>query len=438
MYRKIKNKNLTKMKIKPQDLIIPRYFCILDFQYHNKEVNNNNKMIEVEKLGNYLIFLTQEGSILLYNTHHHKDIITSLNNSVNSRLFGTNSEHKAKSLYVNKLRKTLLIVYLSKAQNFLEMNCCEVTLESLKELILFNANNENLPVFNTYFKKKFENENFSGNGYIEYDELNNKILTKDAHSVFKVWDLKDYGFLFRICDSRINEIRVTLGSIMTIELENNIIKLNTFEVNSGNQIINFDIKISKDYCIEILEIFETILLIKQEIFKPVLFNLETHDYHMIEKDCFSVNSYFIYNYKTKIIIAINECNVQLFNIQGEVIRILDRVIKSLVEDYVFCSQDLKYLFLYYSSKIPPEDLNKSFIVERTEKNEIDSFPSKKSRVLYKSINKERDCYSPTSIGKFLNSNSRSKISQMSNNMERRGLTLEESNRSKLPTNIGKI
>lgn len=412
MFKMLKNHKITNKRLESKNFISPKYFCFIDFEYKsdNQALASSNKIVELKKLGDYLFLLSNEGSLFIYSTHSHKNKISSLERYLNSNIFGgTDYLYKAKSIYLNKKRQTLVIVYLNKAQNYTEMKCCELNYNSLKLLARFLRHSREIPKFRSYFEQLFEQENLSGNCFIEFDEFNDKILTKDAHNVFKVWDLKDYRKIFILSDSRVDEVRTTYNVLMTLEMNNQLIKLKTYDINKGNIIINYDIKISSEHSIEILELFESYILIKQQIFKPVLFNLETNHYFTIENDNFSVNSHFIYNYKSKIIVAINQNNLQFYRLNGEHIRTIDRVVKNLVEDFVQCSNDFKYLFFYYPNKIPEKQLDKSFVQERSHNDNYDSFHSDKSRFFTKSIQKEIEMISVShkSCEKFLNSISNS-------------------------------
>ena len=414
MYKRVKNQKISKIPNIDKEFISLKYLCILDFEFKSKQLTTC-KIIELKKFGKYLILLTNEGSIYLYNTNLHKKMISSLDSYIDSRIFGSTSyEYKAKSIYLNKKRETLMIVYLKKSQNYTEMNCCELKYNSLNQL--YNKNSLETPCFKVYFDRLFQKENLSGNGFIEYDEFNNKILTKDAHNVFKIWDLIDYKIIFILCDLRVDEVRVTYNALMTLQINNHIVKLNTFDINTGAAQINYEIKISSEHSIEIFELFESMILIKQQIFKPVLFNLQTNEYYTIENDNFSLNSHFIYNYKSKIIVAINETNIQFFKLNGEIIKTVDRMMNTVVEDSVLCSDDFKFLFFYFPNKVYPSVLDRSFIFEKVRNTNYDSFPSNKSKFFTKSIQKEIEMISDRSCEQFLNSQSISVLSIKENSL----------------------
>ena len=55
----------------------------------------------------------------------------------------------------------------------------------------------------------FEGETLSWPGFVEFDDVNSKVLTFVAKErVYKVWDLRTYQFLYAVSDPKLDEIKI--------------------------------------------------------------------------------------------------------------------------------------------------------------------------------------------------------------------------------------
>ncbi|KAL2570091.1 hypothetical protein AAZV13_18G166600 [Glycine max] len=58
---------------------------------------------------------------------------------------------------------------------------------------------------------------FKWPGYVEFDNLNGKVLTYSAEdSIYKVFDLKDYTLLYSISDKHVQDIKISPGIMLLI------------------------------------------------------------------------------------------------------------------------------------------------------------------------------------------------------------------------------
>ncbi|KMZ58334.1 hypothetical protein ZOSMA_7867G00010, partial [Zostera marina] len=57
----------------------------------------------------------------------------------------------------------------------------------------------------------FQSESLKWPGFVEFDDVNGKVLTFSAHdSIHKVFDLKNYKFLYSISDKNVQEIKIRI------------------------------------------------------------------------------------------------------------------------------------------------------------------------------------------------------------------------------------
>jgi hypothetical protein len=57
----------------------------------------------------------------------------------------------------------------------------------------------------------FESESLRWPGFVEFDDVNGKVLTYSAQDrIYKVFDLKNYTLLYSISDENVQEIKIRL------------------------------------------------------------------------------------------------------------------------------------------------------------------------------------------------------------------------------------
>mgnify|MGYP007000226823 len=64
----------------------------------------------------------------------------------------------------------------------------------------------------------FENEPLKWPGFVEFDDVNGKVMTYSAETkLYKVWDLKNYDLLYEILNNSIQEIKISPGIMLIIQ-----------------------------------------------------------------------------------------------------------------------------------------------------------------------------------------------------------------------------
>ena len=63
----------------------------------------------------------------------------------------------------------------------------------------------------------FENEPLKWPGFVEFDDVNGKVLTySDETKIYKIWELKNYEMIYEILGTNIQEIKISPGIMMII------------------------------------------------------------------------------------------------------------------------------------------------------------------------------------------------------------------------------
>ncbi len=63
----------------------------------------------------------------------------------------------------------------------------------------------------------FNSESLQWPGFVEFDDVNKKVLTfSSSSSFYKVWDLATYAPLFQLSDRTIDEVKISPGIMLLI------------------------------------------------------------------------------------------------------------------------------------------------------------------------------------------------------------------------------
>lgn len=301
-----------------------------EITYH--VANNNIKTYAIKEMYfelDLIIFFTDTSHIYVFNTiTSHLSIIT---------LFST-STCSAKSITINKSNNCLLIVYVSKANGIQELKCVEISIEKLK------TNPTNNFIIDD-FSKLFEREVFISPAFIEFDDVNKIILTKNSLGTFKIWSMENYKTVFEITDKRIEEVRLAEEVLLTIKSTNILEKilLSVYDIRNGKNLYNYEIDLIPNYSLIFLELFKHVLFMKQEYHVPLFINLITLENYFLRED-FDDDAFFIYINTKKIILAFS-CNIIYFyDLKGRVINKVSKqnTLNSLSPNDIAISNNKKY------------------------------------------------------------------------------------------------
>ena len=353
MFNSFRNANKLHLK-KPSDrfsYIKPQMKLICDIKTNcNTDSQMNTQSIsEMYFFEDLLIILSEDGVIYIvdilctHNQQSQPDIIP-----VRSIPFYSTHKKIAKSISLNLANGSLLIVYLLRDANFAELKCARISLLSLKQFMkgtieLLQINPEVI----------FQTENLSSPAFVEFDEFNAKIITRNSLATYKVWSMKDFKLVFEMTDKRIEEIRTADGIFLTIRSEetNERLLLSIYEIDSGRLVINYDINLVHLVELEILEIFDKVLLLKQAGSNALIINLINFEYHFIKNDNLDERTLFMYINKANIFVSLNKNSLIFYSIRGEELRsIKNENIDAIAPNFVHLTGDKNYLLVYWEKR----------------------------------------------------------------------------------------
>uniref|UniRef100_A0A6T8IRM7 Uncharacterized protein n=2 Tax=Hemiselmis TaxID=77924 RepID=A0A6T8IRM7_HEMAN len=239
-----------------------------------------------------------------------------------------------RSLFYNKANNSIITVSVYKQDNFSSLNCRSTPLE--------------------YIKRKqpdagfaiFETESLKYPGFVEFDDVNGKVLTYSAtDKVYKVWDLKNYTHLYSIHDKNIHEIKISPGIMLLIyhkSPNSGQVPLKILSIENGDVLQSFKHQLHRSKKIDFIEQFNEKLLVKQENENLQIIDVRTGDRTEVSSTQFMTPSAFIFLYENQLFLTFRQRNVAVWNFRGEKV--------TSFEDHTLWHQDCNTNNIYITSQ----------------------------------------------------------------------------------------
>eukprot|EP00948_MAST-09A_sp_MAST-9A-sp1_P003440 g3440.t1 len=132
-----------------------------------------------------------------------------------------------RSLFYNKANDSLITVSVYRYDNYSSLKCRSTPIEFIR-------------------RKKpekgyaiFESESLRWPGFVEFDDVNGKVLTYSAaNNMYKVWNLSNYTLLYTLDDEGITEIKISPGVMLLIYGQaHDYVPLRILSVDTGNVLL---------------------------------------------------------------------------------------------------------------------------------------------------------------------------------------------------------
>ncbi|CAN6705473.1 unnamed protein product [Malus baccata var. baccata] len=190
-----------------------------------------------------------------------------------------------RSLFYNKNNDSLITVsvYASDNFSFFEMqkhkDRVHISLPSpsppdTKKIKKINKRTNSVVVQFIYIRRgkpdagfaRFESESLKWPGFVEFDDVNGKVLTYSAQdSIYKVFDLKNYTMLYSISDKNVQEIKISPGIMLLIFTNaSSHVPLKILSIEDGTVLKSFNHLLHRNKKVDFVEQFNETLLVKQE------------------------------------------------------------------------------------------------------------------------------------------------------------------------------
>eukprot|EP00030_Apusomonadida_sp_AF-17_P000937 a1775_66.p2 GENE.a1775_66~~a1775_66.p2 ORF type:complete len:451 (+),score=217.77 a1775_66:31-1353(+) len=278
-----------------------------EFDTHDPDVSDvklsflrrRSKVAEIVTAKDIIFALTNQGICAAFNRDTMRRIC----------FMNVQPDEVIRSLFFNKTNRSLITVSVFRADNFSSLRCRSTPLDYIRR----GQAASGFPLF--------ESESLSYPGFVEFDDVNSKVLTFSAtDSVYKVWDLVNYQHLFTLQDETICEIKISPGIMLVIHnmtKNHSFIPLRILSIETGEVLKSFSHMIHRSKRVEFIEQFNEKLLIKQEAENLQIVDVETSRHIEVPQTQFATPSAFIFLYDSQKFLTFRGQAVDVWDFKGE-------------------------------------------------------------------------------------------------------------------------
>ncbi|EOY03187.1 Transducin/WD40 repeat-like superfamily protein isoform 2, partial [Theobroma cacao] len=167
----------------------------------------------------------------------------------------------------------------------------------------------------------FESESLKWPGFVEFDDVNGKVLTYSAQdSIYKVFDLKNYTMLYSISDKHVHEIKISPGIMLLIfNRASGHIPLKILSIEDGKVLKTFKHLLHRNKKVDFIEQFNEKLLVKQENENLQILDVRSSELMEVSSTEFMTPSAFIFLYENQLFLTFKNRTVAVWNFRGELV-----------------------------------------------------------------------------------------------------------------------
>jgi len=172
----------------------------------------------------------------------------------------------------------------------------------------------------------FKDEVLSWPGFVEFDEINEQVITFCAkNQTYKIWELKNYNLLYTIGGSDVAEIKITTGLLMLVSHPTAThITFTLLEAENGRVIRQHQHRLQTRGSIQVVELFRHKIFLKQEATPLVIYDIYSGAKQVVNTPPFIIPSGYILMHEKHVFLTIHYNNhIAVWDLNGQHIRNLD-------------------------------------------------------------------------------------------------------------------
>ncbi|CAM0949838.1 unnamed protein product [Alopecurus aequalis] len=263
----------------------------------------------------------------------HSGLCAAFSRVTNKRLSFLNlcPDEVIRSLFYNKNNDSLITVSVYASDHFSTLKCRTTPIEYIRR----NQLDAGFPLFET--------ESLKWPGFVEFDDVNGKVLTYSAQDgIYKVFDLKNYSFLYSIPDTNVQEIKISPGIMLLIyDRTPSYVPLKILSIEDGKPLKSFRHLLHRGKKIDFIEQFNEKLLVKQEDENLQILDVRSSELIEVGVNKFMTPSAFIFLYENNLFLTFRNRTVAVWNFRGELV--------TSFEDHLLWHQDCSTNNIYITS-----------------------------------------------------------------------------------------
>mmetsp|Transcript_5510 Transcript_5510/g.9814 ORF Transcript_5510/g.9814 Transcript_5510/m.9814 type:complete len:450 (-) Transcript_5510:4-1353(-) len=264
-------------------------------------LRKRSKVVEIVAAKHVIFGLTQTGVCTAFCRKEKKRIC----------FLNTAPDEVIRSLFYNKSNNSLITVSVYREDSYSSLKCRSTPLEYIQR-------EQPEAGFSL-----FESESLRWPGFVEFDDVNGKVLTYSARDkIYKVWDLVNYTLLYSMNDKDIQEIKISPGIMLLIYNRSPcqaFVPLKILAIETGEVLKAFKHPLHEDKKIDFIEQFNEKLLVKQENGNLQIVDVRTSEWHEVPSTDFMTPTAFIFLYENQLFLTFRDHQVAVWNFRGELI-----------------------------------------------------------------------------------------------------------------------
>ncbi|KAJ4756279.1 Transducin/WD40 repeat-like superfamily protein [Rhynchospora pubera] len=262
-------------------------------------LRKRSKIVEIVAAKDIIFALAQSG------------LCAAFSRTTNQRICFLNlsPDEVIRSLFYNKNNDSLITVSVYASDHFSSLKCRTTPIEYIRR----NQLDAGIPLFET--------ESLKWPGFVEFDDVNGKVLTYSAQDgIYKVHDLKNYNFLYQIPDKNVQEIKISPGIMLLIfERTPSHVPLQILSIEDGSVLKTFNHLLHKNKKVDFIEQFNEKLLVKQESENLQILDVRSSELTEVSSTDFLTPSAFIFLYENNLFLTFRNRTVAVWNFRGELV-----------------------------------------------------------------------------------------------------------------------
>ncbi|KAL0908867.1 hypothetical protein M5K25_023378 [Dendrobium thyrsiflorum] len=266
-------------------------------------LKKRSKIIEIVAAKDVIFALAQSGLCAAFSRTSNKRIC----------FLNISPDEVIRSLFYNKNNESLITVSVYASDHFSSLKCRTTPIEYIRR----NQLDAGFPLFET--------ESLKWPGFVEFDDVNGKVLTYSAQDgIYKVFDLKNYSFLYSISDKNVQEIKISPGIMLLIcRRSPGYVPLKILSIEDGTVLKSFNHLLHRNKKVDFIEQFNEKLLVKQENENLQILDVRNSELTEVEKTQFMTPSAFIFLYENHLFLTFRSRTVAVWNFRGELVTSFD-------------------------------------------------------------------------------------------------------------------
>ncbi|XP_062092273.1 uncharacterized protein LOC133798098 isoform X2 [Humulus lupulus] len=273
----------------------PKGHCSMVLPFLRKR----SKIIEIVAARDIVFALAQSGVCAAFSRETNQRIC----------FLNVSPDEVIRSLFYNKNNDSLITVSVYASDNFSSLKCRSTRIEYIRR----GKPDAGFALF--------ESESLKWPGFVEFDDVNGKVLTYSAQdSIYKVFDLKNYTMLYSISDKNVQEIKISPGIMLLILTKaSGHVPLKILSIEDGTVLKSFNHLLHRNKKVDFIEQFNEKLLVKQENENLQILDVRNFELTEVSRTEFMTPSAFIFLYENQLFLTFRNRTVAVWNFRGELV-----------------------------------------------------------------------------------------------------------------------